>query len=277
MNSVGVVWLASYPKSGNTWIRMFLESYWIDQPVDINKTKLVVSDSAAHYTQIISPRPLGKMEPWEQWFLRPAAMYNLLLTSSFGHPIVKTHCANVVIEGAQIIPSQLSAAGIYIVRDPRDVVISWSEQLDMSIDETIEVMANKEFGTSGEFKAADFLGSWSDHVGSWSKTSYEMTYLRYEDLLKGEGFKEIIRAVGWEYDEERFKRAKEASKFKQLKRQEEKEGFVEKVDAQEQFFKRGTAGHWRNVLTSDQVRRIERVHGEIMARNGYVLSEAQAA
>ena len=164
---------------------------------------------------------------------------------------------------------------IYILRDPRDVAISYSHHLNRSVDDTIAVMADVEAATGGtDEKVYERLSSWSAHVHFWTRRPHaELHVMRYEDLAAAptECFGGLIRFLGQEPPEERLARAVAFSDFSVLQAQEQARGFIEQpARSSGLFFRAGQVGQWRTVLTRAQAARIERNHGEVMRRFGYV-------
>lgn len=199
----------------------------------------------------------------ETIFLRTAALFTF---SRAGGGFMKTHCANKVYKGVELIPSALTKGAIYIVRDPRDVALSFANHLGQGVDATIW-----EMGTSQLFwkqNRPQYLGSWSENVESWLSDSFPILVVRYEDMLSGEAFSKIAKQVCGGVDQKRLKRAVKATQFSKIKKQEQKHGFNEKPEESTAFFRSG-GSTWRETLTKDQIRRIEDTHGDMMQKFGY--------
>ena len=272
-----LVWIASYPKSGNTWIRAFLHNY-IRQPAapyDINRlTDLSASDVNAERYQRHDPRPASQYSVADVQRMRGMVHRDLTALDST-LVFVKTHNARLVIEGAPLITPAVSAGAIYIARDPRDVAVSYSRHLGRSIDETIAFMGDPRATAGGtDAKVYEHLGSWSLHVRSWTgRPEPRVHVVRYEALI-GEpepAFGALVRWLGQDPPAERLRRAIRFSDFAELRAQEQAKGFTELVpEATGAFFGSGQPGHWRTVLTAAQQARIERDHGALMRRFGYL-------
>ena len=271
-------WLASYPKSGNTWVRMFLSAYHRGGELDINRVTHSCGDMLEYWYQVVAPRAVADMDLADYLLLRPAALLHLT-TVQLGDPlVVKTHNANVMVDRCQLQPPQLTVNAIYVVRDPRDVVISWAEHLDYGIDETIGKMADTQFLIRQDRSLPHILSTWSQHVTSWTvEASWPTLVVKYEDMVDApeKTFRSVLRALGFAVDEDRLRAAIAATGFEKLRKREEEEGFAERRH-QERFFGRGTHGHWRTMLTEAQVAQIERDHGAVMRRLGYTLTTEAA-
>jgi len=274
-------WLASYPKSGNTWVRAFLESY-LTGNLDINAMRAVVGDLNEYYHQIVSPFPLTEYNMRTFLCIHTAAMLHLTVVQGQDPLIVKTHNANLQVDRMTMLAPILTNGAIYIIRDPRDVAISWAEHLGFDIDTIITKMADEKFLVHNDNNQVNVLTSWSSHVKSFTRDEldFKVGVLHYEDILADPigKFTGVLKYLGIDAIPERVEEATKACSFKNLKAQEEEKGFLERKH-QDQFFKRGTSGGWRKILTEEQVSRIEKDHGEVMKKHGYelVLEDKQVA
>ncbi len=271
-----LIWLASYPKSGSTWLRAFLHNYIrrTETPYDINRlTDLSAGEAGAARYRRFDPRPASRYAVADVQRMRPLVHRALMDT----HPnlvFVKTHNASLVVEGVPLVTPEVTAGAIYIVRDPRDVAVSYSRHLGRSIDETIAFMADPGAATGGtDEKVYERLSAWSVHVHFWTRNrSPLLLVLRYEDMLADPeaAFGAVIRWLGEEPPPERLARAVRFSRFEELNRQERASGFAERpAESVDPFFRSGRAGAWREVLTPHQRACIERDHAQVMARFGY--------
>lgn len=271
-----LIWLASYPKSGNTWMRSFLHNLFrnSETPVDINSiSDFCLGESAAQWYIRRAGRPLKELPPEEVAKLRPLVHRDF--TTVFPDSVfVKTHNYFGEWHGVPLHTMEVTAGGIYILRNPLDVVISVGHHFGETIDEAIEHLANDAYATGNlESHATEIHRSWSTHVKSWTKhPSPQLLVLRYEDLLSKprKYFKQVANFLGLKPPAERLERAIRNSSFKTLKAIEEKKGFKERSKKADSFFREGRAEQWREVLTPDQVRRIIRDHHVQMERFGYI-------
>lgn len=266
-------WLASYPKSGNTWVRMFIE-YYVTGSLDINHMKVVTGDINEYFHQIVSPYPITQHDLRTFLCVHNAAMLHLTVVVGHNPLVVKTHNANVLVDRMALISPLLTAGAIYIIRDPRDVAISWAEHLGFDVDTIIDKMAEEKFLVHNENGQINVLTSWSSHVKSFTGQGmdFKVGVLHYEDILADPiaKFTGLVEYLGYDVDHDRIKEAVEAVSFKSLQAQEEEFGFQERKH-QDKFFKRGTSGGWKNILTDEQVAKIEKDHGDVMIKHGYEL------
>jgi hypothetical protein len=271
-----LVWIASYPKSGNTWMRALLHNY-IRQaaaPHDINRlTDFTASDVNAERYQRHDPRPASRYTFADVQRMRRLVHRDLTALDTT-LVFVKTHNARIVVEGAPLVTPEVTAGAIYIVRDPRDVAVSYSRHLGRSIDETIAFMADPYWATGGtDSKVFERPGSWSVHVRSWTdRPDPRVRVLRYEAMISDPEavFGPVISWLGQDPPLDRLRRAIRFSSFDELRAQEQAKGFKERAEESTgPFFGSGQAGHWRTVLTPAQRARIEHDHGTVMQRFGY--------
>jgi hypothetical protein len=272
----GLIWLASYPKSGNTWTRAFLHNFIRqgEDTHDINDmTSLTNTDNAPGWYKDFIDKPLEQWTPEDVAQARPKA-HKLIHDTSDGYVFLKSHSALVAHAGVPMITMSLTAGGIYIVRNPLDVAVSYSHHMDTSIDEAIALMGKTgRWLDTHEKGVYQIMGSWSENVASWTgKPNRSLFVMRYEDMLASplEVFGELVAWLQLPRDPGRLRHAVELSSFERLKQQEDKSGFKEKPATAERFFREGRAGQWQSVLTRNQVRRILTDHRAQMQRFGYV-------
>jgi len=271
-------WLASYPKSGNTWARAFLRAYQFDayEPVDINQIgKISCSESRLTYFQAAASTKGKRLSNAEVDSLRRPVQERL--ARQIGrHQVVKTHNARLVCNGFSLIHDDLTRCAVYLVRNPLDVVDSFADHNGVSIDEAIGLMsdpAHRIGGPNQEF-VTQYLSTWSTHVRSWIHADdFPVLIIRYEDLLLDSlgVFRQLIQFLGWHFDEGRLTRAVRCSSFNALRQIEGRQGFQE-VSAKSRsgkFFRRGQSGAWTERLSENQRQRLVNDHGETMQLLGY--------
>lgn len=271
-----IIWIASYPKSGNTWTRAFLHNLFRDpkKPFDINKMyELTANEGAVPNFLPFSDNPLDEWTAADVAAMRPKVQE--ALSKSRPHTIFcKTHLAVLHVHGNPTINFDVTAGAVYLVRNPLDIVSSLANHQGLPIDKIIQMMTMKNFETpTTETMVSESWGDWSQNVESWTgRPNPALCVLRYEDLLVDplKAFTGLVSFLNVDAPPSRIRKAVEHSSFKVLRRLEEKHGFQERTAAQDNFFRRGTAGAWRDELTADQVNTIVSKHRDQMERFGYV-------
>jgi hypothetical protein len=293
---IPTIWLASYPKSGNTWFRILVANLWSkrDTPVDINlidSTDSIASGRNPFDQQTLIDSALLTSEEVDR--LRPtvyayaAAGGTLVDPDSPCFPVrfVKTHDAYTLTDrGEPIMAGARGATGaILFVRDPRDVATSFANHMHCSVHVAIDRMGDRDFCFASAADRLDrqfrqrLLG-WSGFAESWLDQHDVPTHLvRYEDMLADTAATALaaLRFAGVEPDPVRLERAIAFASIDELQRQEAESGFREAPRKAQSFFRRGMAGAWRDELTHDQIARIECDHGIMMDRLGYSRSTAE--
>lgn len=277
--SGGIYWLASYPKSGNTWFRTFLANYQRseDEPVDINALQTGGIASHRGLLDEILGIETSDLDPDEIDRLRPLA-HDWEMTGA-ETVFQKTHDAfTIASDGTPLLGSQRTRGALYFIRNPLDVAISYAHHNSSSIDKAIEQMGRENHGLNRSRKSIyrqvrQHMGTWSQHVLSWiDAPALNILVMRYEDM-HNDGWNQFSRAVthlDLTLDEERLARALRFSAFDVVKQQEAKSGFAERPAGMDGFFRKGKVGDWRDQLTDSQIARIIADHGAVMRRFDYL-------
>jgi hypothetical protein len=272
-----LVWLASYPKSGNTWLRAFLHNYIAEPnaPYSINRlVDLSASEANALFYEPHDKRPASQYSISEAQKLRPRVHRDLTRLHD-DLVFVKTHNACLSVHGIPLCTPEVTDAAIYMMRDPRDVAVSYAAYVGQSVDRIIGFMNKSQAANRGtDAQVFELLGSWSMHVDSWTRQGNgKLLVLRYEDLLARpvEGFGKVIAFLGGAVETERLERAIGFSSFPILAAQEAAGGYAANAPGSASaFFRVGKAGQWREVLTDAQRLRVEADHHAVMRKFGYL-------
>lgn len=272
-----IYWLASYPKSGNTWLRILLSNYQSksDQPVNINQLNLSGEGFARKYFDEVTGIDSADLTRNQIEYYRPR-FYEKMAVETSETLFVKLHDAfNYNAENEPIFPNKASAGAIYIIRNPLDVAVSFAHHQNEPVDRIIGYMKKSEFTLAKyhERQLPQLVKSWSENVYSWVENAEIAVHtVRYEDLLAQpiKVFTGIINFAKLPFSDIQIKKAVEFSSFKRLQLQENEHGFGEKQPTAKSFFRKGTANSWRETLTEEQVRQIISDHREIMLRFGYI-------
>jgi len=297
------VWLASYPKSGNTWFRMLVANLRRDAPVDINdlperggiasargwfdNTMLFESGLLTH-EECDSMRPMVYEALARTWAEADPDADEADADTRIGEVrFVKTHDAYTYGEdGTPMLAGAKGAdAAILIVRDPRDVAPSLANHNRSTVDEAIGFMANKDAAFCGvrdrqANQLRQQLPTWGGFNASWlDQMDIPLMLIRYEDMHADTAgmLADALAFGGVEATRAEVEQAARFANFGELKKQEQERGFREAPVPKPggTFFRRGISGAWRDELSPEQVARIEQDHAAMMARLGYALSGAE--
>lgn len=274
-----IVWLASYPKSGNTWFRAFLTALLNPGSTDIDINNL-------HQTTIASSRQLfdemtgiasSDLEQEEIDRLRPL-VYLQNARESEEVLYHKVHDAWTLLpDGQPLFPPEVTKAALYFIRNPLDVAVSFAHHLNTSLEKTIAILNNPEYAFCQRTdrlhnQLRQRLLTWSGHVKSWVDDSgLPVLVMRYEDMKArpAETFSRAADFIGLHYSPAEIVAALDRASFARLQQQEMEKGFSEKNARSGIFFRKGEAGDWKNVLSAAQVERVTQAHREVMERFGY--------
>ena len=271
-------WLASYPKSGNTWMRMVWEAVQSGSAVGINTLQApgAIAASRQNFDTALGVSS-SDLTNDEVEMLRPRAD-DLGAAAQPGPTLRKVHDALAYGPTGDLVVSVASAFGaLYLIRDPRDVAISFARHmgldLDTSVDRLIRGASLSSYGHYPGVLLDQRLSRWDDHVGSWVDQDVLAVHIvRYEDCLASPvaTFGAALRFSQVHVSDEAVAAAVDSTKFTTLARQEAEEGFREGSRTGSQFFRAGRSGQWIDEMPRPLVARIEAEFGDTMARFGYL-------
>ncbi|GAB3123880.1 sulfotransferase domain-containing protein [Novispirillum itersonii] len=278
----GLYWLASYPRSGNTWLRLMLDSYQRGGgAVDINALSWASQMSGLMYSRSFADDVLGvstgDLTPAEVLALRPTVL-RAVCGRAAGPVALKTHDMRLRLPGGDwLLPADVTLGGVCLVRDPRDVALSLARLLDCPVERAIAVMAEPGHRRGASVRRqggqlVTLLGSWSEHVASWlDPHPFAVAVIRYEDMRRdpATALGTLLPHLGYPVDPGRVAAAVAETALETLRRQEAENGFSENL-SRNRFFGAGAVGGWRSGLTAVQADRICRDHGAVMRRLGYL-------
>jgi hypothetical protein len=275
----GIVWLASYPKSGNTWLRMFL--YQLARirrglpraENEINDLDRVSQNELAFggiYEGLLH-KPVAAASEFEVAQARSLAQ--AAIAANFPSlAFLRTHSLLGVAYGAPTINQSVSAGAVYLVRDPRDVAVSLAQYAGKPLDFAIDIINRHDAFALGN-DPRDLWGSWSQHVESWAgHPDPSLLVVRYEDLLSKpkDTFGAIAQHLRQPAKPEEIAEAVSASSFGELRRQEKQYGFAARWPDAKRFFVNGRSRVWRDKMSAAQAERIVAAHGPTMRKLGYL-------
>lgn len=276
-----IVWLASYPKSGNTWVRLFLDSYLYQRSETLHLAQLQLGNRIASSRRLFDETVglgSGVLPAQLVENLRPH-VYREVSANANSPVYMKIHDAYYLTDsGEPLVPDSATRSVIYIVRNPLDVCVSWTYHSGhVDINRTVRAMNKINYvSDANKFMQPDQLPqkmlSWSQHALSWIESPLNVMVLRYEDLIQHPfiWFSKLIRFLELDWDKSRLDTAINSCQFDALKEQETQNGFHEKPMKAERFFRRGLVGEWKNVLDQSHTDSLIKHHQPIMERLGYI-------
>ena len=259
-----IIWIASYPKSGNTYLRSFLASYYYseDGNFDFNQLLKIHQFPNIKLSKFI---PKTKEEASENWMFNQNTFFKRDKLN-----LVKTHNCLYPYKKNNFTSKNQTIGAIYIVRDPRNLITSLKHHYSIDYEKAMELMLDEnssllEKSHDKDFSNFTYLNSWSNHYNSWKNSSdFKTLFIKYEDLEKNrtEIFKKIIFFVNeitennQKINEKKLSNSIKTTNFSNLKNKELNEGFEESVYSKNtgkkiSFFNLGFNNRWQKKLPID--------------------------
>ena len=287
-----IFWISSYPKSGNTLVRAIISALFFSKNGQFELNQLKHTGQFERRDRLNLIKKINKEEflnidqlkILSKYWLTLQKKENMKIEKGFG--FIKSHSSYVSMFNNWFTNLNNTAGYIYVVRDPRDVAISWAKHANLSYDDSISFMLNfnsciEWAQTNSELpdkiKPKTFLSSWDEHVLSWTKNNFDVPklVLKYEDLVykKEDVIKIIIKffeknfKIKFNSSKEKIANIVESTSFKKLKSQEIKYGFVEAYSGA--FFRRGEKNQWKNELNVQQIARLENKFRDFITKFSY--------
>ena len=277
-----IIWIASYPKSGNTWVRSLLASYLFSKDGSFSFDLLnKIGQFPSHdYLKFFLDKEKDRNKKVHEYWVAAQDKINLNNKTNF----LKTHNALCTIEKSPFTNKRNTIGVIYIVRDPRNVITSLSNHYEITIEEAFDFFTNeKKIIFESELGAGNFqfIGSWSANYASWKNNKvFPKIIIKYEDLLSNtkETFIKILNFLGEkesvQKNQEKIDKVIENCKFESLRNMEEKEGFYEAASSKRtkkkiNFFHLGKKNDWKNLLDQKIEKKIRKIFSNEMKELGY--------
>jgi len=281
------VWLASYPKSGNTLIRSMLSAYYFSSDGVYNFD--LIKNIRQFPSAVLFERE-GVDISKEKEVLKNYIKVQERINKKNSVQFLKTHSYLFNIENYPFTNLENTLGAIYVVRDPRNVVTSLSNHMNISSKEAAKVMIEDyKFGgnlfSDGSDRTRLYMGTWNGNYNSWKSLKKPKRYLliKYEDLISNRDliFRKIIKFLhqlnGSKFiiDQKKFKNVIETTDFERLKNLEKIKGFDEakinfSTGKKIPFFHLGPKNDWRKILDSKIKKKIEEAFRKEMKELGYI-------
>ena len=243
-----IIWLASYPKSGNTYVRAFLSAYYFSEDGQFDFNQILNIEQFPH-EKFYNAKIKNMNEASKQWMpIQKKIIQNKKIK------FLKTHSFLGNYNGNIFTTPETTLGAIYIVRDPRNVLTSIKNHFSLSDEEALKMIKDKErwlMSNNGSYASYTYISSWSNNYISWLKNShFRRLFVKYEDLIsnKYETFRDIIvftntlmnRVEG--VNKSKLQKAIETTNFNILKKKE----ISEKFDGSKSSFKNWRKFHSEN-------------------------------
>ena len=287
-----IFWISSYPKSGNTLVRAIISALFFTKDGVFRLEQLKHSTQFEKRDRLNLVKKINKNDFFKLDQLKVLSKYWQLLQEkehmniNKGFGFVKSHSSYVSMFNNWFTNSTNTAGYIYILRDPRDVAVSWSKHANLSYDDSISFLtsfdsciewADTESELPPEIKPKSFISSWDEHVLSWTNNNLNVPQLilKYEDLVYNKiktintivDFFEKQLEIQFNLKQEKIDNIVKSTNFNEVKLQETQNGFIEASNGV--FFRKGKKNQWKKELNEKQIARLENKFRDFMNKFGY--------
>ena len=276
-----IIWLASYPKSGNTLLRSILASYFFseDGNFDFEYLYKIGQFPSFRFFKDLKIDIDNKKEIFRSYI----KAQDLINKNSSTINFLKTHSALAKLENCNFTNPNNTLGAIYIVRDPRNVVTSFAHHYQLDIDTAIKAMKSEiRCLEEDKDKPTTFISSWNSHYNSWKALGDRTLLIKYEELTK---FKKetLIKVFNFfeklgmkkKLDISKLDKIIETTEFTKMQQLEKEKKFKEsvlddKTGKKRPFFNLGPKNDWKKILDDKNVKRIEENFQKEMTELGYL-------
>ena len=270
-----IIWIASYPKSGNTWVRAFISAYYFTEDGIFNPEKLKLIPDYPNQN-FLDNRKIKHGEIYKFWEISQKK-----IATKKKIKFLKTHNALIAAHGKQFTSSKYTLGAIYIVRDPRNVVTSIKHHYDFSnYEDALNFLMDDNtyvWGFNNNYSKSQIITSWKINYLSWieKNNSVKKILVKYEDLVENpvKTFEKIINFVNKitnkneNINKKKFTNAIKTTSFKNMQNVEKLGHFEEKVYSEKtlkkkKFFYLGPNNNWKKVLDKEIINKINEIYKE---------------
>ncbi len=267
-NNKKIIFLASYPKSGNTWLRSIISSLIYNQGSfhfeDLKK--IMLFSQMANFKNIDNPKFNSQGNIDFNWisnnWIRAQKNINKQKKNIIFY---KTHSVRGIVNNNFFTDESVCLAFIYVIRDPRDVVVSLSKHMGENISDSLQkVLYDKNRMTSFQ-KVNELISTWKNNIDSWMNfKTVPRLIIKYEDMVNNIdncilsiiNFLNTVANFNLKTNNNLLKSVKESTNFNKLQSLEEQFQFSE-ATINTKFFRKGVVGEWMQVLSKKQAKQIE--------------------
>lgn len=267
-----IFWIASYPKSGNTWLRSLLSAYYYSSDGNFNQKLLknISQFPQKHHFVNFDYNPKIVTDTSRFWI---KAQNEINRDSKL--KFFKTHNILGAINNNNFTNKENSIGGIYLVRDPRNIITSLQNHFELNKDEALKFMLSEkkylyDYNQANDFSDFQFISSWEKNYKSWTKQDiFPIKVIKYEELMNNtfETFKEIIifiekiTKIEKIFIESKAKNSIQSTSFNEMKKIEQSKGFNESVLSKNHskkipFFHLGPKNDWKKIFNEDFIKNV---------------------
>ena len=280
-----IIWIASYPKSGNTYLRSFISSYYFSKKgkFDFDLLLNILQFPSIKFSK---KKINSELEASQNWIYNQRQFFS-------GEKIhfIKTHSSLNKYKGNSFTNDKLSLGAIYIVRDPRNLITSMTHHYSLNYEQAYLKLINEkqtllEKSSDGDCSNFTFLGSWSNHYKAWKNTKeFKTLFIKYEELEnnKFDTFKKVVNFINSlkqnksYINEKKLINSINSTNFSNLRNKEENEGFEESVymssGEKKRFFNLGFNNRWQKILPNNILIKINKTLHNELNDLGYYINE----
>ncbi len=284
-SKIMIIWIASYPKSGNTYLRSFISSYYFSKKGKFN-FDLLLSILQFPSVKFAKNKINSELEASQSWVYNQKHFF-----SGEKLHFIKTHNSLNQYKENNFTTKDLSLGAIYIVRDPRNVITSMRNHYTLSYEEAYSKLINEkqtllEKSIDGDHSNFTFLGSWSSHYKSWKDSKdFKTLFIKFEDLEnnKYDTFLKIIKFINALkkdkslINEKKLINSINSTNFSNLRNKEENEGFEESVNSKsgkkKRFFNLGFNNRWQKILPKNILSKLNYTFQNELNDLGYEIND----
>ena len=292
-------YLASYPKSGNTWCRVFITE--LLRLAGLNRAvPTITSSNEEQELQLNRDLATGTIVSSRHWLddqlgidssdlswaeldkVRGRAGYQrALFTECLRYHKVHDAFMSPDSAGRPVVPVQGCLGAVVVIRHPADVAVSLSHFFSWSLERCVAFLLDEQASLChsnkrGSQQVRQFMGTWANHVHSWAdQQQIPILMLRYEDLLRDPqlAFSCLARFLELPVTPALIAEAVTNTSFQKLKNKEEKEGgFQERPDGCSRFFRSGRSGEGHEKLNKKQLKQLEEAFSRTLLRFSYSIT-----